>query len=133
MAKQKLDEYFVDAPAPEPAAIVVPGQSDDLPVKFKQNTRLALDAAKEILEIKPDPTSANYGVELRAVTAASSAQISAQIKLDETAIVQRRKDETFTELLALIEREEARLAAQERQALDLPPSPEVIEGDCTEG
>lgn len=88
---------------------------------------------KRFSEIKPDPTGMNYGVELRAVTAAASAQISAQIKIDETAIVQRRRDETLTEILALIEREEARLAALERQALDPPPVPGVIEGECTEG
>ena len=139
MAKQKLDEYFADglggAPAPEPAQsiLMVDREPGDLPAKFRQNTLLALDAAKEIFEIKPDPTGMNYGVELRAVTAAASAQISAQIKIDETAIVQRRRDETLTEILALIEREEARLAALERQALDPPPVPGVIEGECTEG
>jgi hypothetical protein len=139
MAKQKLDEYFADglgsAPAPEPAQSIlmvdpVPG---DLPAKFARNTHLAVDAAAVILEIKPDPASPNYGVELRALTAASSAQISAQIKLDEAAMVQRRKDETMTEILALIAREESRLAALERQALDLPRVPGVIEGECTEG
>ena len=129
MAKQKL-EYFadgLDAPAPEPAqsVIVIDPEPGDLPTKFRQNTRLALDAAKEILEIKPDPGSPNYGVELRAVTAASSAQISAQIKIDEAAIVQRRRDNIMEEILRLVAREEARL---EREALGLPPLPRIIEG-----
>jgi hypothetical protein len=139
MAKQKLDEYFADglggAPATEPAQsiLMVDREPGDLPAKFARNTHLAVDAAAVILEIKPDPASPNYGVELRALTAASSAQISAQIKLDEAAMVQRRKDETLDEIIALIEREESRLAALERQTLGLPPSPEVIEGECTKG
>jgi hypothetical protein len=104
-----------EPPAPSPA---VPEQADDLPTKFRHNTLLAIDATKRVLEIKPDPGSDNYGVELRAVTAASSAQISAQIKIDEAAIVQRRQDDIMEEILRLVAREEARL---ERQALDLPP------------
>jgi hypothetical protein len=140
MAKQNLDEYFADglggAPAPEPApsALVIDPEPGDLPAKFARNSHLAVDAAAMILELKPDPASTNYGVELRAVTAAAIAQISAQIKIDEAAIVQRRRDDTMAEILALIEREEARLAELpelERQALDLPPLPRVIEGECT--
>lgn len=115
----------LDAPSepPSPSAPAVVGQDDGLPEKFQRNTRLAIDAAAKILELKPDPHSENYGVELRAVTAASSAQISAQLKADEHAIVQRRRDDTIAELLRRIALEEARL---ERQAPGLPP---VIEGE----
>jgi hypothetical protein len=126
MAKQNLDEYFADglggAPAPEPA---VPEQCDDLPTKFWQNTHRAVDAAAMILELKPDPASTNYGVELRSVTAAATAQISAQIKIDEAAIVQRRRDDTLKIILEKIALYEA---AQERKSQGLPP---LIEGECT--
>jgi hypothetical protein len=134
MAKQKLDEYFADglggAPAPEraPSALAIDQEPGDLPAKFTRNTHLAVDAAAMVLEIKPDPASPNYGVELRALTAASSAQISAQIKIDEAAIVQRRRDDTIVEILRLIKVEEEKL---ERQALDLPPLSTVIEGEGT--
>jgi hypothetical protein len=112
----------LEPPAPAPA---VPEQCDDLPSKFRHNTLLAIDATKRVLEIKPDPGSDNYGVELRAVTAASSAQISAQLKIDEAAIVQRRRDDTLKIILEKIALYEA---AQERKSQGLPP---LIEGECT--
>ena len=74
-----------DAP-PAPSAPAVTGQRDDLPEKFRRNTELAIDTAAKILTLEPNPESNNYGSELRAVAAASSAQINAQLKADEAAI-----------------------------------------------
>lgn len=90
---------------PDPKVVTVPdamqGDEDALPNKFKRNTHLALDKAAEILTIKLDSESPNYGTELRAITAASGAQINAQLKSDETTVkVERHCD--MTELLERI-------------------------------
>jgi hypothetical protein len=55
----------------------------------------------------------------------ASAQISAQIKIDEATIVQRRRDDTLKIILEKIAIYEA---AQKRESQGLPP---LIEGECT--
>lgn len=95
---------------PAPAAPLAQGEGDDLPAKFERNTRRALDASAEILAIRPNPHSEHYGAELRAVAAASAAQISAQLKSDELALkTQRNKEAVMEEILRRIAEAEERL------------------------
>ena len=128
MAKQNLDEYFTDTAPAGPAEPAVTGQGDGLPEKFRRNTELALDATAKILTLEPNPESNNYGSELRAVAAASSAQIGAQLKLEETAIKRQRSDGVLQVILDRINAEEARLARQDREERGLPP---LIEGEVS--
>lgn len=99
-----LDLSFVSLPTPPPAG------DESLPAKFQRNTELALDKAAEILRIDLNPESVNYGADLRAATAASAAQISAQLKADETAIRAARNND-IKELLARIAAAEIEAAA----------------------
>jgi hypothetical protein len=132
VAKQNMDEYFTDAEPAAPAVPAVPAvpvQGGDLPEKFRRNTGLAIDAAAKILTLDPNPESSNYGSELRAVAAASSAQINAQLKLEEAAIKRQRSDEDVMKLiLSRIAAEEERLARQDREERGLPP---LIEGEVS--
>ena len=82
------------------------------------------------LMLEPNPESNNYGSELRAVAAASSAQINAQLKADEAAIKRlRNEDDVIKTILSRIAAEEERLARQDREERGLPP---LIEGEPAE-
>lgn len=99
---EKLLDLAFGIAAPAPVVEATPGALlDDLPAKFQRNTHLAIDAAAEI-QIKPNPESPNYGTELRAVVAASSNQVNAQLKADEVVVRAARGDDMMKEILKRI-------------------------------
>ncbi len=127
---KKLLDLAFGITAPALVVEATPGAlqegEDTLPTKFQRNTHLAIDAAAEILRIKLDSESPNYGADLRAVTAASGAQINAQLKADETAI---RAEPCPYDMKELLER----IKAAEVKARALQGLPELTTEQLAQG
>lgn len=75
-----------EAPRPLPAIVPLP-DSAEMPQEFARSTMLALRTQQDILAMPmPDEDDPHYKAKLAAKAAVSSAQVSAQLRCDETAV-----------------------------------------------
>ena len=90
-------------------------EKNTLAIELEAVTRLGLQKLDHILRLPTDPGNGNI---LRAQTTAAATAVSAQLKADETKMKQVKKADFMTNLLELIEIEEAKLAEMDRRNLE---------------
>jgi hypothetical protein len=124
---RKCNDADVDASAEVPSSSVpVPsGPADALPRKLERVTLLGLEKIEQILRL---PTNVADGNLLRAQTTAALGAVNSQLRADETRLRVKQRGDVLDRLLALIDAERARQAAeslpQADSSDDMPAPPE---------
>lgn len=95
----------------EPVVEVATTDRETLAPELERVTRLGLQKLEQILRI---PTDRGDGNLLRAQTAAAGLAVNAQLRADETRMKQVGRRDVLERLLAMIAKEKAKLAEEER-------------------
>jgi AAA+ superfamily predicted ATPase len=95
----------------EPVVEAATTDRETLAPELERVTRLGLQKLEQILRI---PTDRGDGNLLRAQTAAAGLAVNAQLRADETRMKQVGRRDVLERLLAMIAKEKAKLAEEER-------------------